>query len=102
MADPLAALLVLSYAVALLFGGSVSYFSFRAYRRTGAREFGVLCLGVALLTIGLIGHAEFGWALVADGTIRPVVPAVLSATGLGLVLYSLYARGERPDAERTT
>ncbi len=101
MADALAALLVFSYAVTLLSGGSVTYFAYRAYRRTDAREFGVLCLGLGLLTVGLVAHAGPGGPA-AGGSTRSVVLAVLSAAGLGLVLYSLYAGRERTEVEETS
>lgn len=95
MPHPLITLTVLVYATILLFGGSVTYFAYRAYRRTGTRAMGSLCLGLALVTVALIVHGSLYGVLYDGAAVLGFIPGILGATGFGLLLYSLYTRREQ-------
>ena len=84
--------------ITLLLGGLIAYFSFKAYRRTGAKPLQLLAVGFGLVTIGslfagaidLAGNAVIGPAL--DRSYAIVVEASLTALGFAVIVYSLYAR----------
>ncbi|PSP80134.1 hypothetical protein BRC81_02790 [Halobacteriales archaeon QS_1_68_20] len=77
--------------LSLVMGGLVTYFAYRAYRRTEARSLGLLALGFGVVTLGAIlagaldqtGAFDREWALLAE--------SALTAFGFGIILYSLYA-----------
>ncbi len=97
----LTGLLVASYVVALLAGGTVTVLSFRAYRRTGSRELGTLSLGFGLLTVSLAGHPATDLLLGTDSRSVPALSAPLSAAGFGLLVYSVYTRTEQVRIEES-
>lgn len=41
-------------ALSLAFGASITWFAFRAFRRTGLRALGGLSLGIGLVTLGMV------------------------------------------------
>lgn len=83
-------LVVVLKTVTLALGGLIAYFSYRAYRRTGARALGLLSLGFGVVTLGslLAGVADqlFG---VSPAT-SLVVESALTAVGFAVITYSLY------------
>lgn len=77
--------------ITLVLGGLITYYAYRAYRRTHARPLGLLALGFAIVTVGalLAGLADQAFGL--DTSAVLLVESVLTATGFGVILYSLYA-----------
>jgi hypothetical protein len=75
----------------LLFGGLVTFFAARAYRRTNARPLGLLALGFGIVTLGslLAGAIDTVAALGRQNAL--IVESALTATGFGVIAYSLYA-----------
>lgn len=83
--------------ITLVLGAAITYFSFRAYRRTGASSlraltvgFGVVTLGALLAgaldlveTVGIVSNLDSTWAL--------AVESVFTAVGFAIILYSLYS-----------
>ncbi|MFC7227100.1 hypothetical protein N0B31_06770 [Salinirubellus salinus] len=76
----------------LLFGGLVTFFAFRAYRRTHARPLGLLALGFAIVTLGSLLAGVVDLVSAFDTQTALVVESALTATGFGVIAYSLYAR----------
>ncbi len=76
--------------VILFFGGAITYFAFKAYRRTGDRSLRGLMIGFSFVTLGAlfggITHQLLGVSLEAG----IVVNAVLTALGFGIITYSLF------------
>jgi len=78
--------------VSLILGAMITYFSFKAYRRTGARALGLLSVGFGVVTLGslLAGvmdrllQVPSNWALTAESG--------LTAVGFAIIVYSLYTR----------
>lgn len=77
--------------VSLLLGALVTYFAYKAYRRTDAAPLGYLALGFAIVTFGallagvvdrLLPYRQ--WAL--------VIESGLTAAGFAVIVYSLYTR----------
>lgn len=95
MSELPATLLVVPYTIILVLGGSVTYLSFRAYRRTGTRALGVLCLGLGLITLGPL--LQWGlYPLSGLDTLAVVfLSGTLSAVGFALLLYSVYIYRDR-------
>jgi hypothetical protein len=95
--------------ITLLLGGLITYFSYKAYDRSGARPlwflavgFGVVSLGLfvggildQLLRFSLLGRATLPWSgTLGEGTvtyIALVVEGALTALGFAIIVYSLYS-----------
>lgn len=77
--------------ITLALGGLITYYAFRAYRRTRARPLGLLALGFGVVTVGalLAGLADQAFGL--DTSLVLLVESLLTAGGFGIILYSLYA-----------
>ncbi|WP_227738944.1 DUF7521 family protein [Halorientalis pallida] len=78
--------------ITLLLGAMITYFSYKAYRRTGANPLGLLAFGFALVTLGslLAGVFDLGLSLPREYAI--IAESGLTALGFGVIVYSLYAR----------
>lgn len=87
----LASLVVVLKTVTLILGGTITYLSFKAYRRTGSPALRSLTIGFGLVTLGalLAGVADQIIGLQTD--IALVVESVLTAAGFAIIVYSLYA-----------
>ena len=76
--------------ITLVLGGLITFFAYKAYRRTEARPIGALAVGFGCVTVGAMlagaGHQAFG----LDTDVVLVIEAALTATGFGVILYSLY------------
>jgi hypothetical protein len=76
--------------ITLVLGATITYFGYRAWRRTGARSLRALTLGFALVTVGslLAGVADvvFGTPL----EVGLLIESSLIAIGFGIIVYSLY------------
>ena len=83
-------LVVVLKSLTAVLGGLVTYFAYRAYRRTDARALRTLAIGFAIVTLGtLLGGAidqlsmmTREWALVMESS--------MAVLGFGVILYSLY------------
>jgi len=81
----------------LVMGGLITYFAYKAYRRTDADALGALALGFAVVTVGALVAGVVDQLL--GGPVGPVPPrefallieSALTAAGFGVILYSLYA-----------
>ena len=76
----------------LALGGTITYFAFKAYRRTNAPALRALAVGFGLVTAGTVlgGVVHQLTGLSIEGGI--VVESVFTALGFGVLTYSLYAR----------
>jgi hypothetical protein len=77
--------------LSLVMGGLVTYFAFKAYRRTEARALGALALGFGFVTLGAILAGLVDQMLNVDQSWALVVESALATLGFGVILYSLYA-----------
>lgn len=86
-------LLVVAKAATLTFGTLLTYFSYRAYRRTNSGALRALTVGIGLVTAGAI----LGGALhqIADLPLElsVSVQSVFTAAGFAVLTYSLYTEG---------
>lgn len=83
-------ILTASMTLILLLGGSITYFGFKAYRRTGDPALRALVIGFGFVTVGAIlggvAHQLFGLRL----EVGMLVNALLMAIGFAILLYSLF------------
>ncbi len=77
--------------LSLVMGGLVTYFAYRAYRRTDARSLGLLALGFGVVTLGAILAGLLDQLVALDRDWALLAESVLTALGFGIILYSLYA-----------
>ncbi|RXK49359.1 DUF7521 family protein [Halorientalis pallida] len=93
-------LLTAAKVVTLLFGGTLTLLSGRAYRRTGSPALRALAVGIGLVTAGaILGgalHQVVGLPLEASATVQ----SVFTAIGFGVLTYSLYTESPTPARER--
>ncbi len=80
-----------SRAAILLLGGLITYYSYRAYQRTGSRSLRALAGGFALVATGSLVGGLMHTVVGVDVLLSLVVESVLTAAGFALLLYSLYA-----------
>ncbi|MFC4552914.1 MULTISPECIES: DUF7521 family protein [Halorussus] len=83
-------LVVILKTITLLLGGLISYFTYKAYRRTGSRSLRALSVGFGVVTLGafLAGVADQGLGI--DRSAVLIIESALTATGFAVITYSLY------------
>lgn len=77
--------------VTLVLGGLITYFAFKAYRRTDAAPLRALSLGFGMVTLGSLLAGVVDRLLTANGNYALAVESALTAVGFAVILYSLYA-----------
>ena len=86
------ALLAATKTVTLFFGGTITFLSYRAYRRTGSPALRALTVGIGLVTSGVILggilHQLVGLPLELSVSIQ----SVFTAAGFAVLTYSLYTK----------
>ncbi|MFC4408025.1 DUF7521 family protein [Haloarchaeobius iranensis] len=89
----LSALVIAFKTLALVFGGLITYFATKAYRRTGSPALRALAVGFGFVTLGAILAGAFDQFLMGpdDRTVALAVESLLTTVGFGVILYSLYA-----------
>ena len=89
--------IVVSKTLVLVLGGFITYYSYQAYRRTGAPQHRWLTFGFGIITVGavlggvldLLVETYLGQDLIYTSVF---VSSSLTAVGLGVILYSLYVQ----------
>ena len=89
--------IVISKTLILILGGFITYYSYQAYQRTGAAQHKWLTYGFGIITAGavlggilaLVVETYLGHELIYTSVF---VSSSLTAVGLGVILYSLYAQ----------
>lgn len=75
----------------LLAGGLVTYFCWRAYRRTRGRPFAALTAGFGIITLGALLAGLFHVVVDVSLAVGVLIDGTLTLAGLLVVAYSLYA-----------
>ncbi|WP_101296437.1 DUF7521 family protein [Halegenticoccus soli] len=75
----------------LVLGGLITYFSWKAYRRTGARALRALAIGFGIVTLGAFVGGLTHQVLHIPLDASVLVDAVLTLLGFAVITYSLYA-----------
>ena len=83
-------LLVATKTAILLLGGSIAYFAFKAYRRTGDPSLRALVIGFSFVTIGALLGGIADQLLNIDLVTGVIIDSLLTAIGFGVIVYSLF------------
>lgn len=83
-------LVVVLKTITLVLGATVTYLSFKAFRRTQSAALRSLTIGFGLVTLGalLAGVVDQVAGLQTD--LALVIESVLTAAGFAVIVYSLY------------
>lgn len=88
--------IVATKTLTLVLGGLITYYSYKAYKRTGAHELGALSLGFGVITMGAflggILHLVVSQFVQVELVAPIFIESLLTTAGLGVILYSLYTR----------
>lgn len=76
----------------LLVGSVITYFAFKAYRRTRQRALGLLTLGFGIVTLGFVLAGLLHQVLEVDLTVGILLESLLVLVGFSIIAYSLYAQ----------
>ena len=76
----------------LVVGGIISYFAFKAYRRTRHRALGLLAGGFGLVTVGFALAGLVYEILGGDLVVGILIESVLVLVGFLVIAYSLYVQ----------
>ena len=75
----------------LILGGLITYFAYKAYRRTDARPLYALAFGFGAITLGSIVAGAVDQVFSFPTETALVAESTLTAVGFAVILYSLYA-----------
>ena len=89
-ATEMALLLAVVKTLVLVVGGVITYFSFKAYRRTRQRALGMLALGFGLVTLGLVLAGMLYELLNVQLALGILLESLLVLVGFLVIAYSLY------------
>ncbi|WP_416839151.1 hypothetical protein [Haloferax sp. DFSO52] len=74
----------------LVLGGLITYFSFKAYRRTRSPSLRALAVGFGIVTFGALLAGAFDIFFDVDLATGVLVDALLTLIGFAVITYSLY------------
>lgn len=77
-------------SITLLLGGSITYFAFKAYRRTHEQSLLALAVGFGVITVGAFFAGIVDQILPMPGSIAILVEGVFTAVGFAIIFSSLY------------
>jgi len=83
-------LIVALKTLTLVLGGLITYFAYKAYRRTGARSLAMLSLGFAIVTLGTLLAGIVDQLLHAGFETSLLIESTLITIGFAVIVYSLY------------
>ncbi|SEH17159.1 hypothetical protein SAMN04487967_3022 [Natronorubrum sediminis] len=75
----------------LLVGGVITFFAYKAYKRTHQRALGLLAAGFGLVTLGLVLAGLLYEILGVSLTMGILLESTLMLVGFLVIAYSLYA-----------
>jgi len=76
--------------ITLLLGGMITYFAFKAYRRTRSVALRSLSVGFGLVTLGSLLAGAADLILRVDQRYALIIQSTLTAAGFAVIMYSLY------------
>ncbi|EMA31154.1 DUF7521 family protein [Halobiforma nitratireducens] len=76
----------------LIVGGVITYFAYKAYRRTRQQALGLLALGFGLVTLGLVLAGMLYELLGVSLPLGILLESLLVLAGFIVIAYSLYVQ----------
>lgn len=86
---------VAAKTITLVCGGLVTWFAFRAYRRTGSPALRALTAGLGLVTAGALVAGVLDRVIGVDLAVGVGVQSTFTAIGFAVLAYSLYVEEPR-------
>lgn len=86
----IATLVTVLKTLGLVLGGLITYYSFKAYRRTGSRALRALAVGFGVVTLGAMFAGVVDQVVPLDRTVALLVESLFTTAGFAIILYSLY------------
>lgn len=86
----LTSLIVVLKTITLALGLTITYLSYKAFRRTGSPALRSLALGFGLVTLGALLAGMVDQLMGLETNVALVIESVLTAAGFGVIIYSLY------------
>jgi|APHM01.1.fsa_nt_gi hypothetical protein len=83
-------LILVLKSLTVVLGGLITYFAYRAYRRTNARPLRCLSIGFATITVGSMLGGIIDQMLNLTREWAIVMESLLAVVGFAVILYSLY------------
>ena len=83
-------LLVATKTAILLLGGSIAFFAYKAYRRTGDPSLRALVIGFSFVTIGALLGGIADQVLNVELATGVVINSTLTAIGFAVIVYALF------------
>lgn len=74
----------------LVLGGLITFYAYKAYRRTGSRPLRALTIGFGVITLGAILAGAVDQLLSFPTSTALVAESALNAVGFAVILYSLF------------
>lgn len=74
----------------LVLGGAITYFAFKAYRRTRRHELGLLAVGFGTVTLGVALAGLLFEVLEVSLAVGILIESLLVLGGFVVIAYSLY------------
>jgi len=74
----------------LVLGGLITYFSWKAYRKTGTDALRALGLGFGVITLGALLGGTLDFILGVSLATGILIDAILTFVGFAIIMYSLY------------
>ncbi|KTG18794.1 DUF7521 family protein [Haloferax profundi] len=74
----------------LVLGGLITYFSYKAYRRTRSPSLRALAIGFGVVTSGALLAGAFDVLLAVDLATGVLIDSILTLIGFAVITYSLY------------
>jgi hypothetical protein len=83
-------LIVVVKTCILVLGGLITYFSYKAYRRTGQDALRALTVGFGVVTFGALTAGILDAVLGVSLALGVLIDATLTLVGFAVITYSLY------------
>ena len=90
MTPLLTAVITVLKVLSLALGGSITFFSYKAYRRTASPALRALTIGFAVITVGTFVAGIVDLAVPVEQSHALLVESVFTTGGFAVILYSLY------------
>lgn len=74
-----------------ILGGVITYFAYKAYRRTGSRSLQSLAVGFGVVTLGSMLAGVVDQVLRLSRDVALTIEGFLTVVGFAIIVYSLYA-----------
>jgi len=75
--------------IILLVGGGITFFAYKAYRRTKRSSFRILSIGFGMITLGAFSGGIAHQLFSVPFDVGVLIHSTLVAVGLGIILVSL-------------